>query len=136
MVAQLKEQRERTSLGPQALLKGRDDIPEGLNHAAVTHWLGGRVKSVEKAHLAYVLKLWFAAPTNSSISIDDSLYEALSEGFRQSGLTPDMIIRWHKDRPPDLTLSKIKSILSGKTRTARAEHVSFLQKVFGLTLDD
>ena len=40
MVVQLKEQRERTSLGPQALLKGRDDIPEGLNHAAVTHWRG------------------------------------------------------------------------------------------------
>ena len=62
MIETLRDERERTSLGPQALLKGRDDIPEGLNPAMITHWLGGRIKSVEKEHFAYALKLWFAEP--------------------------------------------------------------------------
>ncbi|WP_370173005.1 MULTISPECIES: hypothetical protein [Hyphomonas] len=136
MIETLRNERERTSIGPQALLKGRDDMPEGLNAAMVTHWLGGRVKSVEKDHFAYVLKLWFAEPTNPTVQIDAALLDELRDSMKASGLTPEIIIRMSRDLPSGLTAGKMKSILSGTTRSARSDHIDYLKRVIGLSGSD
>ena len=132
MIETLRNERERTSTGPQALLKGRDDIPEGLNAAMVTHWLGGRVKNVDKDHFAYVLKLWFAELTNPTVQIDAALLEKMRDGMQASGLTPEIIIRMSRELPSGLTAGKIKYILSGTTKSARADHIDYLKRVTGL----
>ena len=51
--------------------------------------------------------------------------------MKVSGLTPEIIIRMSKDLPSGLTAGKMKSILSGTTTSARADHIDYLKRVTG-----
>jgi len=128
----LRYERERTSVGPKALLKGHDDLPRGLNHAMVTHWLAKRVQRVQPEHLEYVLALWRALPEDESIEVTTALVFELNQLRKASGADPASIVKWRSDVPDGLSLAKINRLLMGKSKTIRKRYVDYLRMVWSM----
>ena len=126
----LRIERDRTSIGPQALLKGREDVPEGLNHAVLTHWMAGRVRTLQLVHLEYVLELWRSLPSDESLQVTPDLVFELNQLRKQSRANPVSIVKWRSDVPAGLTTAKINRLLSGKSKTVRKRYVDYLRMVW------
>lgn len=130
IIAKLKAERERTSTGPKALLKPYKELPKGLNHPMVTHWLGGRIKTARENHLKFVLNAWEKLPDVETIELTDELLEELRALQKASGVTPEMMVRWGNAGALDLSVSNIKHYLSGNSRHIRFEHLTLLKRAF------
>lgn len=130
LIAELQAERDRTSIGPQALLKPYKDKPKGLNHAMVTHWLGGRIKTAKREHLDFVKAAWTALDTNRSIQLTDELFVELKMLQAQSGMNAEMMMRWSDANSVGLSVSKIKHYMSGNAKTIRADQLEFMKRVW------
>lgn len=130
LVDKLRSERARTSVGPQALLKPFSELPKGLNHAMLTHWLGGRVKRVKRCDLDFVLNAWAALGTAPSVKVDAALLAELRALQGQSKITPLMMIKWPNGVPEGLTAAKIQRCLDGQAATMRKDYVAFMRKVW------
>lgn len=69
MLAHMLKERERTGLGPMALLRGtQNERPQGLTTNLMDSWLVGNTKSARKDHLDFVLRRWKETPSSISDS--------------------------------------------------------------------
>ena len=63
MLAHMLKEKERTGIGPMALLHGtKKDRPQGLTTSLMDSWLAGRTKSARKDHLDFVFRRWEEMP--------------------------------------------------------------------------
>ncbi|MBK9562689.1 MAG: hypothetical protein IPO54_06125 [Micavibrio sp.] len=63
MLAHMLQEKERTGIGPMALLHGtKKDRPQGLTTSLMDSWLAGKTKSARKDHLDYVFERWRKLP--------------------------------------------------------------------------
>ncbi len=131
ILAELRAERDRTSVGPQALLKPYQDKPDGLNHPMITHWLGGRIKTAKREHVEFVRAAWSKLQSNRSIKITDELYNELIDMQSKSGINAEMMMRWTEASRVGLSVSKIKHVLSGKAKLMREAQVEFMRHVWG-----
>ena len=127
----LQSERDRTSVGAQALLKPYKELPKGLNHAMVTHWLGGRVQTAKRVHFDFVVSAWALCETRKTIEFTSDLLNELRTLQAVSGVTPEMIMRWSNASESGLSVSKIKHYLSGNAKLIPEEHVQLLREVWG-----
>lgn len=130
LIELLRSERDRTSVGPQALLKPYKNAPKGLNHAMITHWLGGRIKTAKREHMDFVLTAWSKLGTVETVQVTEALLSELRNAQRRSGINAEMMMRWNDAGAIDLSVSKIKHYLSGKAKTMRADHVEFMKRVW------
>lgn len=130
IIAELNAERDRTSVGPQALLKPYKDKPKGLNHAMVTHWLGGRIKTAKREHLEFVQAAWGKLETDRSIRLTDDLLEELRALQMQSGINAEMMMRWSDANRVGLSVSKIKHYMSGNAKTVREDQIALMKRIW------
>lgn len=130
LVTELRDERDRTSVGPQALLKPYEDVPKGLNHAMVTHWLGGRISTAKREHLEFVRAAWAERKTSRSITITEDMYAELNELQTKSGVNAEMMMRWAGASSVGLSVSKIKHILSGKAKSIKTDQLEYMKRVW------
>lgn len=126
----LHAERDRTSVGPQALLKSYQDKPDGLNHPMVTHWLGGRIRTAKREHLEFVRAAWSKLETNRSIELTDQMLAELKRMQAASGISAEMMMRWTEASSVGLSVSKIKHVLSGKAKIMREDQIEFMKRVW------
>jgi len=132
IIAELNAERDRTSVGPQALLKPfGDNKPKGLNHAMVTHWLGGRIKTAKSEHVEFVIAAWAELETNRSIEMTEQLLAELRAMQAAAGINAEMMVRWSEAGSVGLSVSKIKHYMSGKAKTVQADHVTLMKRIWG-----
>ena len=130
----LRRERDRTGVGPQGLLRPlKAELPKGLNHAKVTHWLGGRVQTVEQGHFDFVVEAWARLPAAESVPVGQELRTELNALFEARGLTPDVLLRWDGDAPAGLTPGRLKAILSGVTQSIGQAELDYLRGLDGST---
>lgn len=130
IIAELKAERDRTSVGPQALLKPYKNEPAGLNHPMITHWLGGRIKTAKREHVEFVKAAWAELESVETVEITNRLLKELRAMQATSGISAEMLVRWSGSGAIGLSVSKIKHCLSGKAKTMRADHVAFMKHVW------
>lgn len=130
IIETLCKERDRTSVGPQALLKAYKDKPKGLNHAMVTHWLGERIDTAKKEHVEFVLAAWGKLEAVTTVQMTTELLAELKDAQKRSGINAEMMMRWSDAGAMGLSVSKIKHCLSGKAKTMRADHVAFMMRVW------
>lgn len=128
MISRLRAERYRTSVGPKALLKQYTELPKGLNHPMITHWLGGRIKTAREDHLEFVLDAWSCLSDIETIELTDELLAELQALQKASGVTPEMIVRWGDAGAIGLSVSNIKHYLSGNAKKIRLDYIRFLRQ--------
>jgi hypothetical protein len=116
--------RDRTGVGPQALLRARRDKPPGLGADLILLWISGAVKSAREDHFAYVLRLWNGA--DPVLPVTNDLRARLLEERRRTGISAAMLLRGDLGAPEGLKPSIVEGWLSGACKSARR---SFLDHV-------
>lgn len=114
--ALLLAERERTGVGPQALLRDtRAERPAGLSVETITAWLRGTHNTARQDHLDFVLTRWAALPGETpSFRFDGQLRRVASPGrvpltttvrqqlyaeYERTGVTPFKLLRVAPDQP-------------------------------------
>ncbi|MBP5856690.1 hypothetical protein KAJ83_06700 [Marivibrio halodurans] len=140
--ARLRRARERTGCGPKALLDGAHDAPDKLTEGMIRTWLSGSAKRARKDHLDWTLARWEGLPDetpaeprepekSSRVPIDEARRARLRALRRDTGLSPPALLqRLGVDRdaiPSGLSGSMIAAWLAGSTKTARRDHLAFIE---------
>lgn len=120
----LREQRERTGLGPSAFITAVGDRPKGLGQASIAGWLSGTAKTARADHLAFVLRKWAELPTR--IAITQGMREALKAERDRTGVAPRDLLKGDADAPEKLSSHVIENWLSGIAATALEDHLDYV----------
>ena len=68
LLAVLRDYKDRLGVWASALLKGKQDVPEGLTINVMSGWLEGRTKTLRVSHLEYVLETYRRIDQNNAES--------------------------------------------------------------------
>lgn len=147
----MKHEKERTGVSVHALLKQREDLPDGLTAAVVAGWLAGDTKTARQDHLDYILALWRSLPDapregdvqvapaattgwTDAVRIDDSYRQRLRALQEETGYKSHALFQWARSSgkaiPPDLNASKVYRWLSGQIQRARQEHLDWVLAMY------
>ena len=119
LVGEMLWRKNKTGIGPQKLLSGKQDKPDGLDSGLVNNWLSAQTRSARPEHAGYVLHLWRNAPIMMELSDEDRA--ALRNAMDQAGLTPQSLLNRMEQRPPGLTPDVLSRWLAGKVNRVNAE---------------
>ena len=109
---ELDDLREKTGVGPMRLLKGRRDIPDGLDSAIIQTWLNGKTTSAPQGHLEYVRNLWRTHPRRIPLTPD--MQTALIAEYERTGVGYKNIRLHIPDRPKKLSGVTISRWANGR----------------------
>ena len=115
---ELRELRKSTGIAPMRLLKGRSDVPEGLDSAIIQSWLNGKTESARLDHYKFVLKVWRQVTPRIRLSDEDR--ELLRTEMARTGVGPKAILRLLPSSPHKLKPIMISNWVNGKLETASA----------------
>lgn len=107
--AQLKNIREQTGRGPNALFQWLGDAPDGLNAAQVHSWMNGKTATVHKPYLDFVLQHWPQIPRK--IPLTDEMRDHLRAEFERTGLGAERIMALMPETPDSLNPAIIRTWL-------------------------
>lgn len=116
MRQRLLDLREQTGIGPMRLLKGRADVPVGLDSAIIQSWLAGKTTSAREGHYEYVLALWERASPRKRLTDDDRA--ALRSEIERTGLAAKAILAQMASENTKIKPVMISRWLSGELQTA------------------
>jgi len=125
----LQSHRERTGIGPQALLHNkRHEKPDGLNAVMISKWLTGSNTTARKDHLDYVLKIWsdISALKKNRIPVTLHILDELNFQRKRTQVTPEKLLKNATDIPEGLSVAHIHRLFYKKTRTASKIHIEYL----------
>ena len=111
--------REQTGIGPMRLLKGRADVPAGLDSAIIQSWLAGKTTSARDGHYDYVLALWERASPRKRLTDDDRA--ALRSEIERTGVHAKGILAQMPPGKAGIKPIMISRWLSGELQTAEAD---------------
>lgn len=132
-------ERDRTGIGPQALLNGKRHVmPKGLYGSTIQGWIRGASKSARKDYLDFALDEWAKLPDlkpgekrggkdygSTYVEItQDQLVEL--HKYRELAFLPSAVFKLADEVPPGLTSSTVSNWLTGSTVTAQPDHLSFV----------
>lgn len=120
LLKELRRLRQRTGLGPQAILRGSKDRPEGLTSRVIADWLKGEAKSACPAHLDYVLQRWQTAPTR--VRFTPAMRDELKNLRERTGVGPKELLQGARDLPPGLRPTTVDAWLRGVRKEIYREH--------------
>jgi hypothetical protein len=126
ILEQLISYKDKTTIGPKILLSKLENIPAGLNAALINNWLSKGVRSAREDHLAFVLNNWKQLSLEPErIKITPDILQKLKD-YRDAFLLPGNILKNATDKPEGLTSHIISSWFSGRTKTARKDHIEYV----------
>lgn len=118
LVGEMLWRKNKTGIGPQKLLSGKRDKPDGLDSGLVNNWLSAQTRSARPEHAGYVRHLWRNAPIMMELGDEDRA--ALRNAMDQAGLTPQSLLNRMEQRPPGLTPDVLSRWLAGKVKRVNA----------------
>ena len=142
----LKDQSERTGIGPSILLDQASECPEGLSATMISGWVHSYTQTVNKEHFDFVLDLWAGQPDlkvckvkNKRRSIKNRshlipinrmpLSEELIlvlEPYRDAGLLPSQIFENAKKVPEGLSTILVSKWLSRGAKTIEKKQFDYV----------
>ena len=128
-----RAERRRTNIGPTALLKGRQDVPEGLSPAMITHWLDGKTMRARKTHMVYVLKLW--SQRGSVTRLTPEIRARLRSEAKRTGHSWASFLRAMPDKPPGLTAGIMRGWVFSYPKTAPNDLLDWVLERFAAMPD-
>jgi len=129
LLSMLRLEIDRTGIGAKAILTVAKKPPTGMNSAFIKNVLEGRYREISRAQHAWLTDAWAALPdAPKRIEITPALIEELKASMERAGVGPFALLRGTtKSRPDGLTGSMIQSWLNGTAKTARRDHLEFVQ---------
>lgn len=136
LLEKLKAERERTGVGPTALLRGTASDPERpptLKGIMITNWLSGTAKSARPGHVFYVLKRWAALPDATErparapaerVPLTEDILVVIDEHWDQ-GFLPDKILVG-EEVPEGLNAAIIRTWKDRRIKTAAKDYIDFV----------
>lgn len=123
-VLALRAERDRTGVGPAALLRGQSKAkPDDLSAGMIVGWLLGKTETVKATHLKFALSLWASLPdAPKRIEVTEEMRSELANLIEQTGLGASAIVTAMEVVPDGLFPGTIQQWISGKVKTARADH--------------
>lgn len=136
ILSELYKHKERTGVGPVALLYGRrKELPRGLSSSTINNWMLGDVQTARTDQLEAVLKLWrslpdfverppkqrvpkLGEPGSGYVEITQDIRLKLVE-YRDKRYIPAAIFNYFSDVPKGLTAYTISDWITGKTKFAK-----------------
>ncbi len=132
-IQKLQEEKLRTGYAGSKLLRGRKDIPKGVNSSFINNLLKGRTKTAKPSHMQYVEGLYAALPT-TDIEANKRKFEKyrrqkflkdyvvadrgyIIKEMKRTGLTVTAILSILKQKETDLCFSSLSGILTGAQET-------------------
>ena len=129
ILEELRAERQRTGVGPYALLRDRPDIPDGFSAHTARRFCGGRIRTIRCGHLQYLQRLWADLPDSEVIALTPEILASLQARIERTGKGPHAILRGVKDLPDGLRSSIIRSWLKG-VKTARKDHLDYVFRCY------
>lgn len=115
-----------TELFNEARRKSRA-IPDGLTVPEIARWLSGQAKSVDPAHLLFVVDMFEELALSGAETVTVGASEANTlKAYRDGGLTARHVLGKDADVPKGLSAAMVNGLLSGRSETARKDHVQWL----------
>jgi hypothetical protein len=140
----LKSEIRRTGLQPRFILKGRPDIPAGLDARTINSWIRGTVRDARSAHVAYVIRILADAPSVQELSgaaihpaktgprpvangstrcaVTAEMRDTLVQEIKRTGATAIDLARMCSGSDSGLTVGMIGGLSSGKIATVVLPH--------------
>lgn len=131
----IKQEIQRTGLGPRALLSSREDLPEDLASYTVANWLEGKIYTAEIEHLEYVENIYKSTPDNSRISVLDEDIQFIRDSIERTGLGVVALMNRRDDQPEGLSSGMVTGWLNLSARTAEKVHLDFIKNSYAQTPD-
>lgn len=122
--SKLKRLQRESGISAMRLLKGRKDIPDGLNSAIISNWLNGSIKSARKEHFDYALKIW--NETTPRLNVTDKMLSQLKREEQRTGQKPSRLLSLFSSAPKGLRTAALHRIIDGDTKTIDQGHWDFL----------
>lgn len=124
----LHAHRKRTGVSSKALIKGKNDVPKGLNPDRIENLLRGRFKKFSRQHLEYIFWCWETLPEKiQRIQITQDILKTLKNERERTGIA-SMALLWgtQKERPEGLSSTLINSWMEDRTKSARQDHIEYV----------
>lgn len=121
LIEELKHLRETTGVGVMSLLRGRRDIPAGLNSSIIQTWIRGTTATARSDQLDYVLHLWRSV--TPIIQLDAATIAEINAGLDRTGLTPRALVARIEPPVDGLRAETVARWINGYTRSARQDHI-------------
>ncbi|WP_421787179.1 hypothetical protein [Hyphobacterium sp.] len=126
VIGELERLKRETGLGPQALLRGRADIPKGLTASAIDGWLRGTTHRASEIHLEYALNLWRSVTPRVKITREH--IAAIKGHSARTGVAWRALISLIDPLPDGLNGYAISQWVNGHVRSARQDHMDAVLK--------
>jgi hypothetical protein len=107
--------RKKSGKGGMRLLRGRKDIPQGLDSAMIQSWLNGATKVALKSHINYVRKAW--KTTDPKIPVTPEMVEQLNSELERTGMSPTSLLRACPDLQSKIANDAISALRCGARKT-------------------
>ena len=131
----LKQERVRTGVAPQKLLKGtRTSRPQGLSASIVSSWLNGIVTSAKPSYLNWVIEQYADIPTGSArIPITAKMHERLCFERKRTGIASVKLLSDRNNRTPHgLTSAMMNMWFAGTAQSALENHWNFVMSAYAM----
>lgn len=125
----LNELREKTDIGPFALLKGqRDRMPDGISGAIVAAWLNGDRREARSDQLDFVINLWEQKddPAYYRVDLTDEHLNELACQRLRTGVDAKTFFKPPYTPPNGLHIHHVHNWTRGGTRSARRDHLEYV----------
>lgn len=113
-----------TGVGPQRLLKGKQDRPQGINSTTIYHWINGSTKTAKSEHLEFVLNEWRKQSALVTFTSEDKA--RLDDEFKRTGYAPSSLLNRLSGVPSDLTSDLLHRLQSKRLSKIPSEAKEFL----------
>ena len=132
----LESERERTGVGPTALMRGTahdPDRPKTLKGQTISLWLSGKIESARLSQLDYVLARWTSLPTSTSkaarapqerVKLTPDQLQTI-DAFWDAGFLPDKVLNY-ENVPEGLNAAIIRTWKDRRIKTAAKTYLDFV----------
>lgn len=141
----LEDERVRTGCAGSKLLRGKKDVPKGINSAFINRMIRRRIQTAKPSHMQYIERLYAELPStnyeNNKLALNnrrrlkyldeyvETDLELILKHKKRSGLTNKGILHLLEGYNTNLNIGKINTIISGQTRTVFKSDYDQLIKV-------
>lgn len=124
----------RTGISIPELVSGLTDMPDGLTFNRIRNFYCGQLKRLPRAHMDYIMSTLKALPDTNfeAIPLTPDILEMLRAHAVRTGKGPSALLRAARDKPDGLSSPLIHTWLSGKTVTARRDHLDYVLKRYDI----
>lgn len=133
LIAIFKAHQKRTGIGPQRLLKGRKDCPDGLSSALYYGWIRGLLGTARRDHVEWFLRLYEQADELVPLTAD--VISELESHRTRTGVEPLGIARRASETAAHLTPQKISSMLRGRTHKVSKKDLTLITEIWAALPD-